>query len=139
MGRCNCRPWGGVTVAQQPRHAPETSIEKGLPVEATKRRTVKPSATGRTKSTKKVPPKNKARPKTKEAATTGKARSTKAGRPTKGRTGAQARDLRAARDQALQEASVGRLIHDESEADDDGFISGAGFDRYGGFPGDGLS
>ncbi len=42
-------------------------------------------------------------------------------------------------EQALEEAKVGRLLHDESEADDDGFIDGAGFDRYGGFPGDGLS
>jgi hypothetical protein len=43
------------------------------------------------------------------------------------------------RERAYQEASVGRLLHDESEADEDGFIAGAGFDRYGGFPGDGLS
>ena len=42
-------------------------------------------------------------------------------------------------ERALEEAQIGRLFHDESEADDDGFIAGAGFDRYGGFPGDGLS
>lgn len=42
-------------------------------------------------------------------------------------------------EQAVEDAAVGRLVHDESEADDDGFIAGAGFDRYGGFPGDGLS
>jgi hypothetical protein len=43
------------------------------------------------------------------------------------------------REQAYDQAAGGRLLHDESEADDDGFIDGAGFDRYGGFPGDGLS
>ncbi len=43
------------------------------------------------------------------------------------------------RQRAYEEAAVGRLLHDDSEADDDGFIGGAGFDRYGGFPGDGLS
>jgi hypothetical protein len=35
--------------------------------------------------------------------------------------------------------SLAELLHDESEADEDGFIKGAGFDRYGGFEGDGLS
>lgn len=43
------------------------------------------------------------------------------------------------REKAAEEAAVGRLLHDDSEADEDGFIHGAGFDRYGGFPGDGLS
>jgi|HubBroStandDraft_5_1064220.scaffolds.fasta_scaffold132732_2 hypothetical protein len=43
-------------------------------------------------------------------------------------------------EQAFEEArAIGMALHDESEADDDGFIPGAGFDRYGGFPGDGLS
>jgi len=48
-------------------------------------------------------------------------------------------DAASRRQKAYEEASIGRALHDESEADEDGFIAGAGFDRYGGFPGDGLS
>ena len=54
-------------------------------------------------------------------------------------TGVAYYDAAGRRQAAYEEAAVGRLLHDESEADEDGFITGAGFDRYGGFPGDGLS
>jgi hypothetical protein len=53
--------------------------------------------------------------------------------PTTARPGAQRSTS------AFEQASVGRRLHDELEADDDGFIAGAGFDYYGGFPGAGLS
>jgi hypothetical protein len=63
---------------------------------------------------------------------------------TDGRSGAVARTQLAplqgrTREQAYEDAAVGRLLHDDSEADEDGFVPGAGFDRYGGFPGNGLS
>jgi hypothetical protein len=37
-------------------------------------------------------------------------------------------------DMTPRQGRTRRLLHDDSEADDDGFIGGAGLDRHGGFP-----
>jgi hypothetical protein len=75
---------------------------------------------------------------TKKTTTKKRASPAKACAPTK-HASPQTYDAASSRERAYAEAAAGRLLHDESEADEDGFIAGAGFDRYGGFPGDGMS